>query len=84
MIADIIILFINLLITLATGIITWIVNILPTSPFSHVSFDIPNQYLGYVNYFLPINLMLPVLMAWASMFAAYKFIKWILHILRIE
>lgn len=84
MIADIVILFINLLIMLATGIIVFIVNILPTSPFTDLTLDIPSQYMGYLNYFMPVNLMIPVLTAWAGMFAAYKFIKWIMHLVRIE
>lgn len=84
MIADIIILIINLLFLLATTIINWIVGILPASPFASLDFSLPTEYLGYVNYFVPVNLMLPVLTAWGSTLAAYKFIKWLMHLLRIE
>lgn len=84
MIADFFILIINFLITLICGIISWIVNILPTSPFAGITLDVPSEFMGYVNYFLPVNLMMPVLLAWGTCIVGYKFIKWIMHILRIE
>ena len=55
MIADFFILIINFLITLICGIITWIVNILPTSPFAGITLEVPSEFMGYVNYFLPVN-----------------------------
>lgn len=84
MIADIIILIINLLITIVTTVITWIVNILPTSPFTDVDLSVPSQYLGYVNYFIPVGRILPVFMLWVGAIVAYKFITWLMHALHLQ
>lgn len=84
MIADFFIMIINFFITLICGVITWIVNILPTSPFKNLSLEIPTKYLGYINYIIPLNLIIPVLLGWAAVMVGYKFLKWILHIIKLE
>ena len=84
MIADIVILFINLLITLVVGIINFITSILPESPFVTVNLSIPSHLVGMVNYIIPLNLIIPVFTAWAGAVVAYKFVKWIMHVLKVE
>ncbi len=87
MIADIIILVVNLAITLFVTVLTWLSNILPSSPFDAVAYAVPAQfahYVGYINYLIPLNLIIPVFSAWAVAIVGYKFITWIMHIIKIN
>ena len=70
------------------SISTWIVDgiksiidLLPDSPFQ---LNIPSniqELLGYVNYFIPINLMVKTLIAWTAcvvvFYASMVFMRWL-------
>lgn len=83
MIADFFIMIINFFLMLVSTIITWFVNILPESPFKDVSLDVPSEYMGYVNYFVPLNRILPVLGICVTIIVGYKFIKMIMRFFKL-
>lgn len=45
--------------------VKWVVDLLPDSPF-RVDWipDIVHQVMGYLNYFIPVGLMLKTMLAW--------------------
>lgn len=84
MIADIIILVINLFITLFTGILSWIVSILPDSPFSGFDFSFPQELVGYINWMFPFTEVVSILAIWGSCVAAWFFIRIVMKFLRLQ
>ena len=47
-------------------------DILPTCPFSKFIDNIDlSAYIGYMNYFIPINIFLDILSAWVASIASY-------------
>lgn len=83
MIADIIILIVNLFITIVTGVIVWIINILPVSPFRNLNITFPTQLMGYINWIFPFGQALGILTAWATCVGVYFFVRWIMKIFKL-
>lgn len=58
-----------------------VLDLLPDSPFSFEVPDVVHQYLGYLNYFVPVRLILGTLAAWtaciALWYAASVFMRWL-------
>lgn len=52
-------------------LLSFICLILPDSPFQLLTNSPISQYLGYINYFIPIDFMLDVLTAWLSAILVY-------------
>lgn len=64
---------VNLLIWFICGIVNLIVNILPDSPFSNIDFMFSNQkYLSYLNWLIPIDVILNITFAWCGCLIVYK------------
>lgn len=62
----------NSICDVAEDIINAIILLLPTSPFS--TFELPEEVqklLGYVNYFVPVQAMVNIALAWVTCIAAY-------------
>lgn len=83
MIADIIILFINLLLTIVSGIFITIINMLPESPFRNLDLSIPSQYLGWINWLFPFGIIISILSVWATCVALYFFVRWLMKIFKL-
>lgn len=83
MIADILILIINLLLNLVFGIFTTIINMLPESPFRNLDLSIPSQYLGWMNWLFPFGTIITILSAWATCVALYFFVRWLMKIFKL-
>ena len=64
-----------------TNIAKWVVNLLPNSPFALLDFGPVKEYLGYINYFVPVDFILTVTETWLSaivVFYAYQaYLRWI-------
>ncbi|MDD4509034.1 MAG: hypothetical protein PHN26_08920 [Eubacteriaceae bacterium] len=84
MIADIFILIFNLFIYLFTGVITWLTNILPDSPFTSLDLSFPVTLVGYINWAFPFAQILLILGVWAASVGVYLFIRLIMHVLHLE
>lgn len=56
----------------------WILFMLPDSPFKLLSKSPISQYLGYINFFVPVDFILSILGAWISAIAIYYGYKIIL------
>lgn len=70
------------------SLIDWVVNgikavvdLLPDSPFQITVPDSVQQMMGYVNYFIPIKLMLQTMLAWTICvgvwYAATILMRWV-------
>jgi hypothetical protein len=79
MIADIINLIIDSLVTAVNALI----NIFPDSPFKAVIASIRTSYsselLGYINYFIPVSEMLAILSVWVTAIVMYYLVSIILR-----
>lgn len=66
---------------LLKGIAVWVVNCLPNSPFSLLDFGPVKEYLGYINYFVPVDFILSVTETWLTAVAVYyiyqAYLRWI-------
>lgn len=61
-----------------------IIDRLPGSPFS--SFELPSlmqQYLGYINWFIPVGTLLAILGGWVTAIGVYYLISAILRIFKV-
>lgn len=47
-------------------ILSWITYLLPPSPFSLLENSPISEYIGYINYFVPIDFMVNTLTAWGA------------------
>lgn len=58
-----------------------ITALLPRSPFNSLSFAIDSELLGYVNYFMPVDEAMSVLVVWGAailLWYGYRIIlKWV-------
>lgn len=53
-------------------ILIMLLNLLPDSPFYKINLPVPVvQIMGYVNFFIPLNLMLGLFQAWIVAVAIY-------------
>ncbi|MFI3116043.1 MAG: hypothetical protein R3Y12_07885 [Clostridia bacterium] len=56
------------------NILFFVIDLLPDSPFSTLSLVISDEikvYLGYMNYFIPVNFFIAVLEIWLSAVVVY-------------
>lgn len=53
------------------SILSWICYVLPDSPFKMLEMTPIKDYLGYINYFVPIDFMLSTLSAWGVAILVY-------------
>lgn len=84
MIADIIILTINLLLTLVNGVIVWVINILPADPFKDINLSFPTELVAYINWLFPFTEAVGLLAAWAVCAAAYAFVRMIMKVVHLQ
>lgn len=49
----------------------WIIDLLPNSPFSSLDVTPIKPYLGYINWFIPMDFILKTLTAWLIAVAGY-------------
>lgn len=57
------------------SVISWVVDLLPNSPFQ---IEVPayvQTILGYINYFIPIGFMVKTLLAWTGCIAVWYVIQ---------
>lgn len=57
---------------LTAGVIDWILSFLPDNPFSN--FNLPggaSEYLGWVNWILPIGNIIKIITAWVGALVVY-------------
>lgn len=72
----------NLLIKALGNVATFLINILPTSPFLVVeSLEIP--YLNNLNWILPVDLFLSILGYWVSAIAIYYLVQIVLRWVKV-
>ena len=71
---------INSLLEWLQGIADKVLDVLPDSPFKDIinNTDI-QQYLGYINWFVPVGTILKILTAWLVAVAAYYLVSVILR-----
>ena len=73
LIFNLLIYIINLAIWLLSGLINFLVNLLPDSPFSNINiFEGIEEYLGYLNWLIPVDWIMGITIAWAGCMAVYK------------
>lgn len=53
------------------NVFQWIVDLLPDSPFQSLDISPIKQYLKWINWFIPIDFILKILLLWLSAIAAY-------------
>ncbi len=56
---------------LLTDVINWLVDLLPDSPFQAIEMSIFDSYLGYINYFVPIDFMVSTFLLWLGAISIY-------------
>lgn len=59
-------------------VLGWVLFVLPDSPFKLISKTPIAKYLGYINWFVPVDYILSVLAAWIAAVAIYYGYKMIL------
>ena len=73
LIFNLLIYLINLFVWLLSGLINFLVNLLPNSPFLNLNiFEGIEQYLGYFNWLIPVDWILGITLSWAGCIAFYK------------
>lgn len=72
---------INFIILCLGGLISFIMNLLPDSPFKMLDNSPIASYLKYINFFIPVGLMLDALFLFLAAFAIFYFyqiaLRWI-------
>ncbi|MEE1154384.1 MAG: hypothetical protein UH241_04430 [Acutalibacteraceae bacterium] len=68
---------------LLTDTLQWIIDLLPDSPFTAIDFSAISPYLGYINYFIPIDFMLSTFLLWLSAIAVYYCYSCVLRWLKV-
>lgn len=63
--------FINFIIAGFADILNVIISILPDSPFKIISNSEVSQYLGYLNWVIPLETFVSITMAWVTAIAIY-------------
>lgn len=53
------------------NILSWVVFLLPDSPFSLLDMTPLHDYLGYINYFVPLDFIINLLTAWGGAILVY-------------
>lgn len=49
----------------------WIIDLLPDSPFQELDYSVIEQYLGYINWVIPVDFILNTLTVWLIAVAGY-------------
>jgi len=63
---------VQLIVDALSGLINVVVAVLPSSPMSDVSsVNIAYEYLGYINYFLPVGQIVDVCLVWLGCIAGF-------------
>lgn len=52
-------------------VITFISNLLPTSPFSTIDLSGIKDYIGYLNYVVPVGKIVQILLVWCTAIGIY-------------
>ena len=68
---DLIINFINLLINKICSFFTYIVGFLPQNPFANLEFTGIEEYLGYLNWIIPVGTISKIITLWLGAIAVY-------------
>lgn len=71
MLFDFVINLINVLINIVGSALGVIFSILPNSPFSSISLNPIANFLGYMNYFIPVVEIVSILTLWGSAIGIY-------------
>ena len=53
------------------NVLSWVVWLLPDSPFKLLNMTPIHDYLGYINYFVPLDFMVNLLTAWGTCIGIY-------------
>lgn len=63
----------NFLIRGLGAVVTAIFGLLPDSPFQTIFYSntVLSQYLGYINYFIPVSVFITILQGWLTGIALY-------------
>lgn len=56
---------------LLTDTISWLVDLLPDSPFKAIEMSVFDSYLCYINYFVPIDFMISTFLLWLTAISTY-------------
>lgn len=67
---------------LLSGIVSWLVSVLPASPFSSITsagLGDWTQYLGWLNWLLPISDCLTLFTAWLSLVLVYVVARFVVN-----
>ena len=56
---------------LLTDTISWLVDLLPDSPFKAIEMSVFDSYLFYINYFVPIDFMISTFLLWLTAISTY-------------
>lgn len=66
--------------------IAWVVNsvisLLPQSPFLNVSSGVIDDWLGYVNYFVPVGQIMAVFTLWLSAITMWYLYRWVFRFVK--
>lgn len=56
---------------LITSILNWVAVVLPDSPFKLLDYTPAAEIMPYVNYFIPVDVILDVMAAWLACISVY-------------
>ena len=56
---------------LFSNLVNWVIGFLPDSPFVMIDNSPVSKFLGYLNYFLPIDFMISTAEAWLAAVVVY-------------
>ena len=80
--ANFIIEMINLIILALGTVLSWILGILPDSPFQQIDNSGVSEYMGAINWIIPIGPMLSILQAWLIAIIGYYIVMLIMRWIR--
>lgn len=63
-------------------IVNWVVDLLPQSPFIGLDSSIISEWLGYINYFIPVGQMMSIFALWLSAVGLWYLYRWIFRFVR--
>lgn len=67
--------FVNLLISMLGKVLSLLFLLLPNSPFDLIDFSFINEYMGYLNYIVPVSDIIKISVSWVGCIGVYYIIQ---------
>lgn len=83
MLINLLIDFVNFLIAAVGGILSFLFSVLPDTPFSLVDIAPVADFLGYLNYLLPVTEIVAILTVWCSAIGVYYIYQIVLRYVKV-